>query len=417
MDRYMYNRFCPTLMVTLLGFSAIAAEPKADWPQFLGPARNGVYVGDDIAATLPASGPPVLWRRDVGQGFSGPAVSDGRLILFHRVNDLQVVDCLEAETGKPIWSEGSVTTYQDDFGFDEGPRATPTIANDHVFTFGALGLLSCRDLKTGKLIWSIDTAKEFNAPKGYFGMACSPLVEGDLVIQIVGGKPNAGVVAFDRSTGKVRWSATSDEAGYASPVAATIDGKRRVFVFSREGLNVLDPQGGKLITHFTWHAPIRASVNAATPLVIGEHIFLSASYDTGAAVLKLNGDKLETIWSGDDSLSNHYATSVHRDGFVYGFHGRQESRPGLRCIELMTGKVRWEQPDFGAGSILLAKDKLLILTEKGELICAPAAPDGFKPTARAQILPFECRAYPALAGGKLYARSKNKLVCVDLRKR
>jgi hypothetical protein len=126
---------------------------------------------------------------------------------------------------------------------------------------------------------------------------------------------------------------------------------------------------------------------------------------------------LEKVWSGDDSLSNHYATSVHRDGFLYGFHGRQEQGPGLRCVELKTGKVRWEVESFGAGSILLAGDKLLVLTEKGQLICAPATPDGFKSTAKAQILPFDCRAYPAIADGNLYARSKDKLVCVDLRDR
>jgi outer membrane protein assembly factor BamB len=395
----------------------LGAAPSSEWPQFLGPTRDGTYAGAaDIADAWPAGGPPVLWRRDVGQGFSGPAVSGERLILFHRVGDKEVVECLDAQTGTPIWSEGSPTQYRDDFGFDEGPRATPTIAGDKVYTFGALGLLSCRELETGKPAWSVDTAAKFDAPKGFFGMACSPLVEGELVIVIVGGQPHAGVVAFERETGKARWQATDDEAGYASPVAATIEGKRRVLAFTAVGLNVLEAQSGKVVARFPWHAPIRSSVNAATPLVIGDQIFLSASYDTGAVLLNLRADKLEKVWSGDESLSSHYATSVHRAGFLYGFHGRQERGPSLRCIELSTGKVRWEEEGFGAGSVMLAKDRLLVLTEKGQLVCAQATPDGFKPTARAQILPFDCRAYPALANGKLYARSKDKLVCVDLRR-
>jgi outer membrane protein assembly factor BamB len=415
--RSIIARMNARLLGLLLTLVAVSSGPSraADWPQFLGPTRDGVYAGIDVAASWGKTGPPVVWQRDIGQGFSGPAVVDKRLVIFHRVGNREVLDCLDAETGKPVWSDASPTTYTDDFGFDEGPRATPTIVGGRVYTFGAQGALICRDFATGKPVWSVDTAAEFGAPKGFFGMACSPLVEGDLVVLNVGGKPDAGVVAFDAKTGQVRWRATGDDASYASPVAATIAGERRVFVFTAAGLLVLQPKDGAVVSTFPWRARIRASVNAATPLVIGDAVFLSASYDTGAVLLRVRGRELEKVWSGDDSLSNHYATSVHHGGFLYGFHGRQEQGPSLRCVELNTGKVRWEVEGFGAGSILLADDKLLVLTEKGQLIVAPAAPDGFKPTAKAQILPFDCRAYPALADGKLYARSKDKLVCVDLR--
>jgi outer membrane protein assembly factor BamB len=150
-------------------------------------------------------------------------------------------------------------------------------------------------------------------------------------------------------------------------------------------------------------------------LVIDDLIFLTASYDTGAVLLKFKEAGPEKVWNGDDSTSCHYATPVYRDGFLYGYHGRQETGPALRCVELKTGKVRWSQDEFGAGSILLAGDKLLVLTEKGQLLLAPATPDGWKPTARAQVLGFDTRAYPALADGLLYARDKNKLVCLDLK--
>jgi outer membrane protein assembly factor BamB len=409
-----------TFLVTVtIVFFASSAVVASDWPQFLGPSRDGSYAGGDVApaASWGTGGPPVVWRRDVGHGFSGPAVAGGRVFLFHRVGDREVLECLEAGTGKPLWTDGAPTTYRDDFGFDPGPRATPAVAGGAVFTFGAQGVLCCRDAKTGKPRWSVDTAAQFRADKGFFGFACSPLVESDAVIVNVGGA-DAGVVAFDAGTGAVRWRATDDAAGYASPVAATVAGKRRVFAFTASALWLIDPAGGKTLSEFPWHAPIRTSVNAASPLVIGEQVFLSASYGAGAALLRVRGDgQLEKVWSGDDSLSSHYATPVHRDGFLYGFHGRQEAGPSLRCVQLKTGKVRWEQENFGAGAILLAGDQLLVLTEKGQLVAAPATPDGFKPTARAQVLPFECRAYPALAGGRLYARSKDKLVCVDLRAR
>jgi outer membrane protein assembly factor BamB len=338
------------------------------------------------------------------------------VFLFHRVGDREVLECLDADTGKPLWTDGAPATYRDDFGFDPGPRATPAVAGEAVYTFGAQGVLICRDAKSGRPRWSVDTAKQFVADKGFFGFACSPLVvEGGAVIVNVGGA-DAGVVAFDALTGAARWKATDESAGYASPVAAHVHGKRRVFAFTASALNLIDPATGRVLADFPLHAPIRTSVNAASPLVIGDQVFLSASYGAGAALLRVAQDEqLEKVWSGDESLSSHYATPVHRGGFLYGFHGRQETGPSLRCVELKTGKVRWEQENFGAGSILLAGDQLLILTEKGQLVAAPATPDGFKPTARAQVLPFECRAYPALAGGRLYARSKDKLVCVDLR--
>ena len=392
------------------------ADGLGDWPQFLGPERNGVYRADDLAQTWPAAGPKVLWKIDVGQGFAGPVVWGGKLVLFHRLGDRETVDCLDARTGKRLWRADYPTHYQDDFGFDEGPRATPTIANGKGYTFGAEGMLNCWELASGKNIWRVDTKTEFTAPKGFFGMACSPLLEGNAVIVNIGGGNGAGVVAFDASTGKTLWKATDDEASYSSPTAATIGGKRYVLAFNRAGLVALDPAGGRQFFRFPWRSRSHASVNAATPLVIGDRVFISASYGTGAALLRFKETGPQIIWSGDDALSNHYATSVCRDGFLYGYHGRQETGPSLRCIELATGKVRWSRDDFGAGTLMLAGDKLLVLTEKGELILAPAAPQGFKPIARAQVLPFDSRAYPALADGLYYARNKDRLVCLDLRK-
>ena len=242
------------------------------------------------------------------------------------------------------------------------------------------------------------------------------MVEGDKVILNIGGNDTSGIIAFDVETGNYRWKATEDEASYSSPIAATIGGKRYLFVFTRAGLTALDPAAGRVYFQYPWRSPMEASVNAATPLVIGDTVFLSASYNTGAILLRIHGEQPEKIWSAEDALDNHYATSVYHDGYIYGFNGRQESGPGLNCIESRTGKVAWTQQRFGAGNILVAGNRLLILTEKGELIVAEASPKSFKVICRAQVLPFESRAYPALADGLFVARSKRQMVCMDLRK-
>jgi outer membrane protein assembly factor BamB len=396
----------------------VARVRATDWPQFLGPTRNGVYAGNDLAASWPKDGPPVVWQKSVGQGFSGPAVLDHKLILFHRVDNQEIVACLDAKTGKELWKFAYPTAYQDDFGFDAGPRATPSIAGGRVFTYGAEGMLHCLDFATGKKIWSVNAKAEYAAPKGFFGIACSPLVEGSEVLLNIGGADGAGIVAFDQATGKVLWKASNDEASYSSPVAATVNGQRYAFFFTRNGLVALDPANGKIQFQYPWRPAIEASVSTATPLVIGDLIFLSASYGTGAILLRVKNNAVEKVWSADDVLSNHYATSVYRDGFLYGIDGRAdpgfEPKPSLHCVELKTGKLRWHEDSIGAASVTLAGDQLLILTERGELIRAAATPAEFQASERAQVLPFQVRAFPAFADGCLFARSKDKLFCLDL---
>ncbi len=399
----------------LVGLALGAQTAVADWPQYLGTQRDGVYRGPALADTWGSSGPKIVWTKSVGQGFSGPVVAEGRLILFHRVGNSEMVQSLDARTGAEQWSYGYTTSYRDDFGFDEGPRAVPVVANGIVYTFGAEGQLHAVSLTTGTRLWSEDTAGRFKVAKGFFGAAGSPLVEDGKVIANIGGK-GAGIVAFDAKTGKVAWAATDDEASYSSGIAATIAGKRYAIFLTRAGLVGLDPATGTVQFQRRWRARQNASVNAATPLVAGDLIFISAEYGPGAAALRLEGPTLTDVWTSNDALSNHYSTSVVHDGSLFGFHGRQEFGPSFRAVELKTGRVRWSQDRFMAGSVILAGDRLLILRENGELVLAPASPDGFKPLARAQVLPETVRAFPALANGFLYARNEKTLVCLDLRR-
>lgn len=399
-----------TAALTLLG----SILPAQDWPQFLGPGRNGVYPGSDLAGKWPAGGPAVVWKKDAGAGFAGPVVAQGRLILFHRLGNKEVVEALDAANGRAVWSFDYPTQYRDDFGFDEGPRSAPTVAGGRVFTFGADGVLTALDFATGKKLWSVDTARQFQVRKGFFGAAGAPLVDGERVILNVGGA-SAGIAAFDAATGKTLWTATSQEASYSSAVTATIRGVRHALFLTRAGFTDLDPATGKVRYEMPWRARMQASVNAASPVVVDDLVFLSASYGTGAIVLQSVGEGWKKIWSSDDVLTNHYATSVYKDGILYGFHGRQEEGPSLRAVELKTGKVRWDVDQFRAGTVTLAGDRLVILRESGELVLAAATPAAFQQIASAKVLPPVVRAYPAIAGGRLYARNEHTLVCLNLK--
>jgi outer membrane protein assembly factor BamB len=384
----------------------------ADWPQLLGPRRDGTSAETNLSLQWPKEA-AILWRAKVGQGWSGPVVASNRVVVFHRADDREIVECLNATNGTRLWRADDAATYRDDFGFEEGPRATPAIAAGRVFTFGADGVLACWNFENGAKIWRVETRKQFGNDKGFFGIACSPLVDGNVLILNVGGESGAGIVGFDAATGKPRWKASGQDASYSSAASADIGGKRRVFVLARSALVALDPATGNVWWEHPFRPSINASVSAATPLIIGDQIFISASYGAGAALLRFGESKPEVVWSGDDILSNHYATSVHHGGFLYGFDGRQEQRCHLRCVELKTGKVRWSER-YGAGTLLVVGEHLLILSERGELIMAEATPEKFKVVAGAQVLGSDCRAHGAFANGRFYGRDKQSLVCVDL---
>lgn len=403
------------LLLLLLSLVAASNASAEDWPQLLGPRRDGTYNSEDLAESWPEAGPPIVWEKEIGHGFSNPVVANGQVIVFHRVGDEELVEALEPDTGKLVWTFRYATTYRDGFGFDPGPRASPVVAGSQIYTFSPQGVLHCIRFSDGKKIWRANTHEEFGADKGFFGAASTPVVDGSRLLANVGGPDGAGIVAFDKDTGRVLWKVTDDEASYSSPVVADIAGERLAVFFTREGLQAVHSTTGEVRHALRWRARSHASVNAAVPLVMGDRVFLSSSYGTGAILLDLSDDEPKRLWSSDDAISNHYATNVYKDGYLYGFHGRQEYGQVFRAIELETGKVAWEQEGFRAGTATLAGDRLLILAESGELTMAAASPGGFKALARAKILDGTVRAYPALADGRLYVRNESRLVCVDLR--
>jgi len=400
------------LFLATLSLSLSTTTNAGDWPQLLGSNRDGYSPDETIRSTFDPE-PEIAWKHKVGDGLAGPAVADGKVIIFHRVGDTATVDALDTKTGKPAWQFTYPTDYRDRFGFDPGPRATPTIKDGRVFTYGAEGMLHCIKLADGEKVWSVDTVKELGSEQGFFGRASAPIVHKDtLIIQL------DGIFGLDVTTGEKKWKATEHEAGYASPTLSAIGGKTYSLHLTRTGFVCLDPEDGSVLIEKRFRATINASVNAATPLLIGDDkVFLTAAYDVGAALWSIDPAKKASteIWARGDVIDAHYATPVPVDAHIFGFHGRQETGQELRCIDPLTGKVNWSQ-SLTTGCVIAAGKQLIVLTEKGELILAPADPKKFAPTARGQILGATTRAIPALADAKLYARDGKNLVCVDLSK-
>ena len=410
------NRLYVALIITfsLLNPSFVGVVSNENsWPQILGPSRNGVYTGPELSTSWPKSGPVELWRLPIGAGLAGPVVSGGHLILFHRIRNEEIVEAFDALTGKKTWRYAYRTSYRDDFGFDEGPRAVPVVINGRVFTFGAQGKLTALDSVTGELIWTRATMTEFNVQKNFFGQSGSPVVSSGLVIANIGG-PDAGIVAFNESTGDVVWTSTKQGASYSSPALGRFNNELYAVFLTRTGLLGVEVSSGKIGFEKYWRARMHSSVNAATPLIFENRVFVSAEYGPGAGLFEVNDETLMPVWNSNQIMSNHYATSVHKDGYLYGFHGRQEFSPSFRAVNLKTGQVSWSKERFGGGSVTLTNDHLLIVHENGELIMIPATPAKFSIAAKAKVLAPTVRALPAVASGVVYLRNDDTLVALDL---
>lgn len=397
------------LLATLPQFAT-----AGDWPQILGPSRNGVATGERIVDKLASGGPKVAWQKSIGEGYAGIAVAGGRAILFHRLGNKEVVESFDAQSGAPQWKQEFAANYGGGINPDNGPRCVPVTHDGAVYLFGAAGDLHCVALNDGKPRWSRAAYKEYKAPEGYFGAGSTPIVEGDKLLVNVGGR-GAGIVAFNLKDGKTAWQATDELASYSSPTSATLDGVRHTIFVTRLSAISLDASDGKV----RWQFPFGArgpTVNAATPLVIDGHLFLSASYGVGAVWAKIDKTAVKTVWENNDTMSSQYTTCVYHDGYLYGIHGRSDIPPAnLVCFDPKTGKVQWAKENFGMANLILADGKLIIIREDGSLVLVTAVPKGYHELARANVLSSTTRALPALANALLYVRDGGQLKCVDLR--
>ena len=412
------NRTSKTaLLLALIAQLLVAsrATSAGEWPQILGPNRNGIADNEVLADSWPNGAPPMIWQRKVGAGFAGVAVERGRAILFHRVENNEIVEALDAESGKPLWKTSFPTRYISTIAQDDGPRCVPLIYEGFVFLLGAGGELHCVSFETGDEVWQRSLEKDFGAQEGYFGAGSTPIVHDDLLLVNVGGRSGAGLVAFALDTGKTVWQAGDEDASYSSPTATKIAGQEQVIFVTRYNVVGVNPSDGKVLFRFPF-GKRGPTVNAATPLVIDGNLFVSASYGVGAVASKLTSAGAKKIWENNEVMSSQYTTSVYHDGYLYGIHGRQDIGVAeLRCIDPVAGKVMWTEEGFGTGNLILADDKLVIMKTDGTLVLAQPSPDKFRPMASAQVLNNTVQPLPALAGGRLYVRDTDTLKSLDLR--
>jgi outer membrane protein assembly factor BamB len=407
-SKYTISIVC---LLILHGAVALAAE----WPQILGPTRNGIAAtGETPPVAWPAGGPKFLWDIPIGRGFAGVASADKTVYLFHRINDEEVVAALDIATGKTIWNSKSAVRYVSSIASDDGPRCVPTVHGDKVVVFGVAGHLRCLERATGKELWSRETWRDFRAPEGYFGAGSTPLVHDGRVIVNVGGPKGAGVVAFSLADGKTLWQTSDEQASYSTPVVMNVGGQERVVVIARLQCLLLDPATGKELARLPFGAR-GPTVNAAAPLALGDKLFLTASYGIGAKLVAVSDTKLEPVWSSDELLSSQYTTPVARGGLLYGLHGRQDvGMAELRCVDPVNQKVLWSEPRFGAGHLLLIGDSILALTTDGKLTLLRASGEKYEKLAHATLTQDTVQALPAYSNGLLLFRDTGKLYCLEL---
>ena len=429
---------------TALPSSTGQPATHGDWPGFLGPSRNGKSPERGLPVAWPAGGPPVVWQAATGTGYAAPAIADGRLFHFARFGNAARLTCFNAETGAKLWTCDHPTHYEDMLGYNNGPRATPVVDGPHVYTYSAEGILQCVHVADGKRVWLVDTMKDFHVVKNFFGVGSTPLVWGDVLLVNVGGSPpgsppdvysahgnvrssGSAIVAFDKATGKVRWKTGDDLASYASPVTTNLAGRDIVFMFARGGLMAIDPVKRKTLAHFPWRARLLESVNASSPVVVDDEVFISETYELGSALVRFTGNTFDEVWSDrgrrrNRSMALHWNTPIEHDGYLYGSSGYHAPEAELRCVEWKTGKVVCSEPNMGRSSLLLVDGTLVCLSEDGVLRMIRATPDRYDELAEWELtasdgrplLSYPAWAAPALARGLLYVQGADRLVCLRL---
>lgn len=403
------------VLLTLFCVDFVVAD---DWPQFLGPNRNGKSAEKGLADSWPAGGPREVWRQPGGVGMSGFAIVGGRAFTLVQKDGNQLLTAVDAKTGKPVWETVLAPQYRN--GQGNGPRGTPAVADGVVFAFTGNGVLVAANAKDGAITWKKDTISDHTAKIADFGMACSPLVVGENVVVTVGG-PRATVAAYNRKTGDVAWTGgTGDPAGYSSPALLSIGGSQQLVAISGATAMGLSPKTGESLWRHRYFTAY--DCNIATPLLVDGKVFISAGENHGSVLLKLipNGTRFtaETVWAsngGGAVMRNEWQTSIQLGDHFFGLDNVGSAGPvtHLVCINAKTGDPVWRAPRFGKSNLTYADGKLFLSTMKGEIVLVAASPDGFKELGRAKVM-STTRQAPTIANGLLYVRDDKELICFDV---
>jgi outer membrane protein assembly factor BamB len=347
----------------------------------------------------------------VGTGFSGIVVAKGRAYTVGNQNDTDTIYCFDAETGGLVWKYSYPSAAEPNM-YEGGPSATPTIDGDNLYTISKKGNLFCLGAADGKVSWKINAADETGAPSPQWGFGGSILVRDNLLILDIG----AAGAALDKTTGKVVWSSGKDVGGYSTPVPCSFKGAPAVIIISAFSVSGVDTKSGHQLWNFPWKTEY--DLNIADAIVSGNEVFISSGYDHGASVHRiLENGTARAVWE-NRNLRNHIASSVLIDGYVYGVDGpvNDAGTATLKCIDFSNGNEIWDYPGLGGGALTVADHKIIMLSDKGELVVAAASSRGFNPISRAQVLGGKCWTSPTLANGRIYCRNaKGQLLCLDVK--
>ena len=421
-----------------------------DWMDFIGPSHNAISRETHLLKTFGDNDPTIVWEVAKGEGYAAPAVIGNRVILFHRIGNEETVECLHNETGQRHWKYSYPSQYKDRYGFSNGPRCQPISDGEFVYTYGVEAILSCLDLKTGQLVWQRNLKTEFGHTLDFFGATATPLLEDSRVIVNIGAPNGPCVAAFDKQTGAMLWGAGSEWGpSYASPIPADTIAGRRLFVFAggesrpaTGGLLVINPENGNIDGRFPWRGNRYESVNASSPVVVDNKVYISECYGAGGALVSIESDgSCSPIWT-NEILNTHFMTAIHKDGYLYGIDGHGPQNAPIVCIELETGKEMWRtEPEWitpvtndgreqeynlapALASFLLVDGRCLVLGQYGHLAWIDLNPTGYRELDRTHLfLARQTWALPTLSKGLLYVGQNDKgvdgsntrLICYDLR--
>ncbi|MEW5974813.1 MAG: PQQ-binding-like beta-propeller repeat protein [Acidobacteriota bacterium] len=438
----MKRRFLQAAFLLLLTTSSFDG---ADWPEWRGPGRKGVWIEDGVLDAFPAKGLKIRWRTPVGSGYSGPAVAAGRVFVTDFIRregnrGLERVLCLSEKDGVSLWMREWEVDYVGLMGtYATGPRATPTVDGELLYVLGAKGKLLCLRTDTGAIVWQKEFQEDYRTQVPVWGITGAPLVEGDNLVCLVGGQPDAKVVAFNKRTGKEVWRALSSdsEPGYAPPIAVSIAARKQIVIWHPQAVSALDPETGQVL----WEAPfqVHMGLSVATPVQIGDRLLVSSFYN-GSLLLKLGNRKpdAQLVWKGksqseisSDGLHALISTPVVHEDFIYGFCSYGQ----FRCLKLQTGERVWESLEltrekarWASGFLVRHGERFFINNDRGELILARLSPSGFHQLDRTTLIRPTTNSgnrrelgavnwsHPAYANRHVFARNDEELLCASLEK-
>ncbi len=387
----------------LLVLPQVFAETDYDWPQYRGPERDGTSPESGLLKEWPFDGPKVLWKRDIGTGFSGLAIAGGKIYTMMAEGEKEYAAAFDAESGKELWRTEVGALFPSEFG--DGPRSTPAVAGKNIVVLGSYGDLVGLSAKDGTKRWELNLTTDFGSAIPSHGYSTAPMVEGDLLVIEVGGGKGKAYAALDPKTGKSRWTTQDGTATYTSPIAVTLGGKRQLISIGGSKIVSFDT-AGELIWSHAWDGGI------AMPIFIAPDEQLFSTYRASMVAQLREGDggiEVEQVWQNAE-MNNHFNSSVIHDGYIYGFDNNI-----LKCVAVKDGERMWAKRGFGEGSLILADGHLIILTERGQLVQAKATSEGFEEEGRFQAIEGKSWTAPALAGGKLYIRNLKQMMSLDLR--